>query len=265
MALFEFDLLILRFLNGLCGRSWLTDHVMALFAMNNFIKTAPFIACFCLLWFAPTNPVRQRLFAGLWRDKVVWFDPPGQHQRRETLILMLFAVMFALIANRILSTAAPFRARPVFEPALEIRQSLLDNTVTSGLDHWSSFPSDHAAFLFAMAAGLYFASRPLGVLLSFWSVFVLAPRVYFGIHYPSDLAAGAALGILAAAVVNIPAFRRTVASPLANLDGRIYAYLNGLIFVIVFEMGNLFEGVRQIGKGAVRLLAHVGGIGSGEI
>ncbi len=259
------DILILQALNDLCGKSGLADHVMALFAMSNFVKTAPFIACFCALWFMPVDIGRQRLFAGRWRDKMVWFDPPGQHRQRETLVMMLFAVMAALLANRVLSTIVPFRARPIFNPVIELHEALLENPVTTGLDHWSSFPSDHAAFLFAMAAGFWFVSRKLGLLLSLWSVSVLAPRIYFGIHYPSDLAAGALIGIAAAVIVNRDAVRRALAAPLVKLEGRGYVYFNAAVFVIAFEMGNLFEGVRQIGKGAARLLVYLGSLGDAEL
>jgi undecaprenyl-diphosphatase len=60
-----------------------------------------------------------------------------------------------------------------------------------------SFPSGHAAravMLAVMALGL--APPWLGVLLLFWASLVILARVAMGVHYLSDVLAGAALGAL---------------------------------------------------------------------
>jgi undecaprenyl-diphosphatase len=64
-----------------------------------------------------------------------------------------------------------------------------------------SFPSGHAATSFAGAAVLmrYLAGRWL--VLFGLAAAVAWSRVYVGVHYPSDVAGGALLGLLAAAVV----------------------------------------------------------------
>ena len=69
------------------------------------------------------------------------------------------------------------------------------------LDPWS-FPSGHTLHAVAFT-GVLFVDHPLlAVALLPWTAAIALSRLVLGLHYPSDVAAGAALGsILAAAVV----------------------------------------------------------------
>src|SRR3989338_1470509 len=60
----------------------------------------------------------------------------------------------------------------------------------------SSFPSGHAAFYFALAAGVYLYNRKLGWIYFFGAVLMGFARVFSGIHWPVDIIAGAILGII---------------------------------------------------------------------
>ena len=64
-----------------------------------------------------------------------------------------------------------------------------------------SFPSNPAAATFGMAAGIWGLNRPVGaVMLGVSALFALS-RVYSGVHYPSDVAAGALIGCVVAFLV----------------------------------------------------------------
>jgi undecaprenyl-diphosphatase len=78
------------------------------------------------------------------------------------------------------------RARPTVYPTTHVLGPRL---------RWSSFPSGHTAGAFALAAVLAGYRRRWRPWL--WSAAGLAgySRVYLGVHYPSDVLAGAALGI----------------------------------------------------------------------
>ncbi|MEU9001692.1 phosphatase PAP2 family protein [Streptomyces sp. NPDC048551] len=66
----------------------------------------------------------------------------------------------------------------------------------------TSFPSGHSASAFAFAAGLASESPGWGALVAPVAASVAFSRVYTGVHYPSDVAVGAAWGVAAGIVVH---------------------------------------------------------------
>ncbi|HEX3622302.1 MAG TPA: phosphatase PAP2 family protein [Acidimicrobiales bacterium] len=76
-----------------------------------------------------------------------------------------------------------------------------------------SFPSDHAVAVGAVAAGLLFVDRRLGVLAAVLAVVLAAARVYVGAHYPGDVLAGLVVGaavVVAGGLVAVPVLRSLV-------------------------------------------------------
>ncbi|MGC0337849.1 membrane-associated phospholipid phosphatase [Streptomyces sp. SLBN-8D4] len=65
----------------------------------------------------------------------------------------------------------------------------------------SSFPSGHTAAAFAFAGAVTPVWPAAGAACAVSAVTVAAERVHSGAHYPSDVAAGGALGLAAAALV----------------------------------------------------------------
>ena len=61
-----------------------------------------------------------------------------------------------------------------------------------------SFPSGHASFFFAMAAALYFYDRTWGIAFLCMAALVSIARIAAGVHYPSDILGGAAVGVAVA-------------------------------------------------------------------
>jgi undecaprenyl-diphosphatase len=56
------------------------------------------------------------------------------------------------------------------------------------------FPSDHATAAFAIATALFLRDRRLGIAALIAAAVLAAGRVAIGVHYPSDVIAGALLG-----------------------------------------------------------------------
>ncbi len=72
----------------------------------------------------------------------------------------------------------------------------VNNDVNLLFEHnTSSFPSGHVAFFFAISTIVYFYNRKLGGVFFLASFLIVTARVFSGIHWPSDIFAGAIVGI----------------------------------------------------------------------
>ena len=96
---------------------------------------------------------------------------------------------------RLLAQVLPFRVRPIYNPDLHLHFPSAGLRAAT-LQAWSSFPSDHAMLWMAIATGIFIIARRVGVFALLYAVvFICVPRAYLGFHYPTDLIAGAAIGI----------------------------------------------------------------------
>lgn len=125
----------------------------------------------------------------------LWFlaRPYGDARWKLASVSALVAGAVAMLANQAISHAWE-RPRPFTEhPALT---HLLSAPSTD-----PSFPSDHAAVAFAIAfAVLAFSGRAGGLFLAAATLIALS-RIALGMHYPSDVLAGLAVGLGAAMLV----------------------------------------------------------------
>src|SRR3954454_24196841 len=85
------------------------------------------------------------------------------------------------------------------------------------------FPSDHATAAFAIAVALLLRSRTWGAIALAAATVLAITRVAMGIHYPTDVLAGAVLGALAALLLYAAPARRVIDA----LADRVGALLPG--------------------------------------
>jgi len=63
-----------------------------------------------------------------------------------------------------------------------------------------SFPSGHAAVFFALAMAVYYMNKRLGLWFLACAALISLARVLVGVHWPSDVIAGAIFGALSAVI-----------------------------------------------------------------
>jgi undecaprenyl-diphosphatase len=78
----------------------------------------------------------------------------------------------------------------------ERARPFVENNVNLLLTHSAaySFPSGHAAFFFALSTVVYLYNKKTGFLFLLASFLISVSRVFAGIHWPSDILAGALIG-----------------------------------------------------------------------
>jgi undecaprenyl-diphosphatase len=81
------------------------------------------------------------------------------------------------------------------------------------------FPSDHATASFAVATAIFLRHRGWGVVALLAAAVLSVGRVAIGVHYPSDVLAGAALGAAAALALWAPPLRVRIDSISDRLGG----------------------------------------------
>lgn len=62
--------------------------------------------------------------------------------------------------------------------------------------HGESFPSRHVFSVFVISMAFYYTCLPIGIVLTAVGVLMAVVRVVGGVHFPHDVLAGAAIGIL---------------------------------------------------------------------
>jgi undecaprenyl-diphosphatase len=133
----------------------------------------------------------------------LWHREP-KAQTRAQLVMAIFAAGVSVLVARALAHMLPFSVRPLYNLSAGFKP--LDIPFHPDMENWSSFPSDTAALCTAITLGFFtIAPRVSTVLtLSAFVLFVL-PRVYLGLHYPSDIMMGMLIGAGCAALASLAA------------------------------------------------------------
>jgi undecaprenyl-diphosphatase len=151
---------------------------------------------------------------------------PGARRRlaqRAAVAAGAGAAVALLVAHFI--SAAIDRPRPFVDHAATIHPFLAHAPDPS-------FPSDHATAAFAIAVAVALRRRGFGWALIVAAAVVAAGRVFLGLHYPSDVLAGAALGSAVSLLLWLPPAREVldrvadaIASAVASVAARLIQVL----------------------------------------
>ncbi|MFM0519960.1 MULTISPECIES: phosphatase PAP2 family protein [Caballeronia] len=185
----------------------------------------------------------------------IWFKAGDSQQwRREMVVAVLMSGFIAFLLGRLAALALPFRLRPVYDPNIHLTFPLTNET-GSFLRMWSSFPSDHAALWMAIAAGIFLVWRWIGVLaILHCIILVCLPRICLGLHYPTDVIAGAAIGAVSAWIVTRAPLRSRFAPFFVRFMEHWPAVGYMLAFLFFFELATMFDEPRLIASFIVKAL-----------
>lgn len=154
------DLIIFNFLNSIAGKSWVLDKIIVFFA--EYLGGILIFGAFFLV--------------------VISYNT-----KREIQIFLL-SIFSALISRFFFTEIIRFfyqRQRPFV--VLNVNQ-IINHSATP------SFPSGHTAFYFALAFTVYLYHKKAGIFFLTGASLISISRVIGGIHWPSDILAGAVIG-----------------------------------------------------------------------
>ncbi len=223
---------IVQGLNRFVGRWYLLDHAahdLTKESFSNALMTALIWYC----WFATRDGQRHaRMVAGV----------------LATVAIVLFCYKLqALLPNHL---------RPLNDPDLVFRVPRSVNPAV--FSHGLAFPSEHATLLFGLAMTAWLTDRRIGVLAAAFASCCVLARVYLGFVFPTDVVAGAMLGVLAAGLAQLP-WLLDRAEAARRWGMQRPAFFAALSFYLCFEIGRLFEDYRYVAAGVVAAArAHAG-------
>lgn len=170
-ALLQLEAELVAWVNQGVGKFLLLDRVTYLLVSDYFV---PLLMVFWML--------------GLWFHGK---DAGARDRNQRAVLSAAISLGFANLAVLALNQHY-FRERPIAE--LE-----LTNLLYAATD--SSFPSNPAAIAFAVAMSIWLGNRRASALVFFLAALWSFARVYNGLFYPSDVAAGALIGVSVSCIV----------------------------------------------------------------
>lgn len=222
----QIDIAIVKFFNGFAWQSTMLDRIITEILQMNTFKAMPMVCV--MIW--------------------LWFSSSSTDQQRKTLFNGFLGALAALLLTRGIQNFTPYKSRPALNQTL-------DFVLPPGAypNYGSTFPSDTAGLAFALVLSIWLVSRRWGILALFWAVVVVCfPRLYGGFHYPSDLLAGAAIGLASTyAFVRFTA----ISNPLFNLTMKLAtthrAWFFVLGFIVAYQTTNYYLDPRKVGEQAL--------------
>ncbi len=233
-AIMQLDLWMIHALNRMAG-NYLVDSAIGTVSGNDFVKGTVLLTPYWFYWFERPSAI----------------DPA-----RSLLIKGILSGLVAIVVARILANSLPTRLRPLDDPAvyflLNVKQT------TNNLENWSAFPSDHAALVFALSLSLFkISSRVSYFFLIYSAVIICLPRIYLGLHYPSDVIVGALIGLLSSSAVQN--MRLGWVDRIKGFADQKPSVFYTVAFIVTSELAQMFDNIRSVGRGVMKILTHVPG------
>ena len=223
------DYAIVRIINSVARRSFIFDYTVRTLERDMFSN----VVVLTLAWFA-------------------WFKHDSLFHRTGLFFGVITAFLSGIV-SRGLQLTLPTHLRPLHDPALHFIVPYSVNP--QSLNHWSSYPSDHAAVLFGIAMAIFLADRKVGAVAFASATVTNVVRIYLGFHYPSDILGGAMLGILFVSITS--SLRNRIAfQKLVDVTPARRPLFYAAAFYICFGIATLFTDFRDTASGFLHGMHH---------
>ena len=85
-------------------------------------------------------------------------------------------------------------------------------------------------------------------MFSYVALVICFPRVFSGLHYPTDIIAGAFIGIVLAHLANTSLVRTYMAQPVLRWENQQPSIFYACFFFFSYQMATLFNDIRNISR-----------------
>ncbi|MGA8833941.1 MAG: phosphatase PAP2 family protein [Desulfomonilaceae bacterium] len=218
-----FDHAIMSYINKFSQHSFSFDYAILVLSGDNLLKGGVLAIIF---WWA-------------------WFKNGQLHpNNREHIISTILSALIAMPFARVLALTLPFRLRPGdagLDFLLPYGMKLIE------LKGWSSFPSDHAVLFFTLSTGRLFISKKIGAFaLAYTVLFICFPRIYLGLHFPTDIIAGAIIGISFGYLGNLNIVGERISQPILSWECSRPSLFYSLLFLTTYQIADTFQSSMDI-------------------
>jgi undecaprenyl-diphosphatase len=222
-----FDYFLINHINYFSQKSWLFDNIIR-FLSNNHLLKGGFIITF--IWWA-------------------WFNDNKSENRKQVIAILLSSTV-AMIIARIMVFLLPFRNKPMHIEEINFILPFGMIPEWQKINVLSSFPSDHAVLFFCLSTGLLFISKRIGILtLLYTLLFIAMPRIYLGLHYPTDIIIGGILGTFFSLIGNTYFVKYKFMDLIINFSYSRPNYFYPIFFLLTFQIADMFNSIRSILSG----------------
>ncbi|MFD2915490.1 phosphatase PAP2 family protein [Psychroserpens luteus] len=217
------DDFIINILNNLDHSESLFTKIMFLIVDNSLVKGGVILA---VLWY-------------------LWFNEKSKNSHsHEKIIITLYGSLIAVIVGRSLANLLPYRARPILNPEFNFTHQIDE---FSWLNVLSSFPSDHAILFFSIATGIFLISKKWGVFSYVYVLLIICfPRIHLGFHYPTDILAGAGIGIFIIWAISVLKIFRRLTKNTITLSIKYPGIFYTCFFLLSYQITTLFNESRAL-------------------
>lgn len=239
----NWDLSVVLLFNKYCGKCIFLDTLSLVFLSVDALRTAILVALVMGIW----------NYAGI-KNHI-------NSKKRVLSILLSIIITLGIIETLNALIDSP---RPIVTYESQINSpTITENTKPLWRDGWvrnakhGSFPSDTVALLATIAIGIFFWNKLIGFIsILFVIITGILPRLYFGLHYPSDMMLGFLIALSSSLIVEKLKFFDPLCTKVLNFEKKIPFVFGTLGFYLAYIIADKFILLRKLPLWLRAMIGH---------